>query len=216
MASLMAAACGSNVTDFDGSGGAGPSCQSFEDEPLPTGRPGGVLVRVRNEGSAPIFLTGAGCTTNIELSVTDPDGKDRVWQSDDCTFTCEDLQDNAGVCAAGCAIPPVMMIAPGGSYDIEWNGALFEDVEMPEGCFFEPQNPGPQACFQRRVAVDGNYTLSTKVWPDLVDFDDVKCTPGPEGWCQLDNFAEVTGEVRTVNGWVNYPNETKVDIVVSE
>ncbi len=210
MASLMAAACGSNITDFDGSGGAGPSCQSFEDEPLP----GAVVATVRNEGSAPIFLTGVGCSFDIELSVTDPDGTDRVWKNGDCAFTCEDLQDNAGVCAAACAIPPVIMIAPGGSYDIEWNGALLEDAEMPEGCFFEPQSPGPQACYQRRVAVDGDYTLSTNVWPEVFDFDDVKCNPGPKGSCQLD--AQVTGEVRAASGVVSYPSETKVDIVVSE
>jgi len=212
MASLMAAACDSNVTDFDENSDAGPSCQSFEDEPLP----GAVIATVRNEGSAPIFLAGAGCTTDIELSVTDPDGQDRVWQGDNCTFTCEELQESAGVCTASCSVPPVIMIAPGGSYDIDWNATLFEDAEMPEACFLLPRSPGPQGCFQRRVAADGNYTLSTTVWSEVFDFDDVKCHPGPTGACQLDGFAQVTGSARKVSGWISYPSKTNVDIIVSE
>lgn len=202
---------GGNGSGGNGSGGSA-SCESFGDEEPAQA----VTVTVRNTGDDPIFLSGQSCTSTIDLTVTDPNGDERTWRNDDCTFTCEALQEHSGVCAADCGIPPVIMIAAGGLYELEWTGVLYEPTEMPEGCFFEPQYPGPQSCHQQLVASAGDYTIATNAWSAASGCQDpsgCNCTPDTDGACQLEAPAFVEGEASTQSGVVTYPSENAVEIV---
>lgn len=222
--SLLAVACGTTITDptvSDCSSAEAapscwdPSCGDYADE-APTDA---VTVTVRNTSSETIYLSGEDCTGDIALDVTDPDGDARTWRDDDgCTFTCAELQENDGVCPAICQQPPVVMIAPGGQYELSWSGVLFESTEMPAACFFG-DGTDAMACHQQLVGAAGDYTLSTRAWSSVSgcgDPSECECTPDLDGACQLDPFGVVSGDAKTGSATVSYPSETAVEIIFAD
>ena len=215
-------ACGSTTVD-EGSGGGGggaggqgaggdggaTSCADFGDQAPAQS----VDVVVRNEGAENIYLSGASCAAVIDLLVDDPDGNPRVWRSDGCTFTCEELQQHGGECALDCAIPPLVMLTPGGEYHLTWTGVLFEPVAMPGSCYFDAGGV-QDSCYQQQVATAGDYTVRTNAWASASGCTEVDCLCEPDlnGACEL-SFGMVEGSPVEGSATVSYPTAATVEIV---
>lgn len=176
-----------------------------------------VTVRFRNDGAAPIYVgSTGGCGDVPPFAIRDEAGVAHPFYLGACAYSCEDLQEHDGVCAADCAIPPVFLVAPGGHYDMTWNGTVLETVEMPDACFASAQGG---ECQQVVVAADGTYELSGEVFSEATGCDPsggtepCTCTPSADGWCQLDYTASVGGAPRTATATLAFPGGSLVEIV---
>ena len=172
-----------------------------------------VLVRVHNQGTEPIYLGGSGCGTWIDLLLADAQGTDLTWRVDSCTFTCEELRREGDfACAAGCAMPPTYMVAPGGYYETSWSGTYLSQEPMPSDCYGGVDHP--TTCQQQIVAPAGSYSVTVNVWDQVsCDVDPCTCTPDAQGSCPLD-YAWSSDTPRQASATVSYPDELGIDIYV--
>jgi len=172
-----------------GSGGsAGSSCAGYEDLTPPNG----VTVRYVNALSVPIYVGGGNtCDPSPLYQLFGPEGP-VPYGASGCGHTCQALQQHGDWCTDACMIPPVVMIAPGGSYDDTWSGTTFRQREMPASCYFEPQY-APPTCSQRIVAPAGSYGVSIVAGKTLTCYDVglCNCTPDAKGSCQIPYGATV-------------------------
>lgn len=195
-----------------GSTGSGQQCLGFDD----TNETTQVTVTVRNTTDEAIYLTGLGCDSQIDLELYDANDREVSYRRGNCHFTCAELQNTDPVCAGGCAIPPIIMIAPGGSYDLSWDGTLHEPTEMPASCYFSSDFASP-TCDVRISAPEGSYAF------EVVGYDDswcpidlpggCECEPNAQGNCQVDEFAEIFTEGRSARGQLEFPKDLSAEIV---
>lgn len=215
------AACTTTVSHFEddggsggnGSGGHGTACEGFED----TAERADVTVSIRNTTGEPIYLTGFGCEADIDLRLYDADEQPIDFRAGACHFTCEELQQSEAICAAGCASPPIVMIAPGGAYDLAWDGTIHLPEAMPESCYLNPEYATP-SCDRRTLAPAAAYQLEVSAYDDswcpLDQPGACSCTPDASGSCLLDQFyGEITGEGRPGRTSIDFPSETRAEIV---
>ena len=200
--------CDSTVED---GGGGEDECTGFDDE---AGTP--VTVRFTNAGTAPMYVgtqNGCGGLNAFTLSAV---GSSEVvpWYRGACNFTCEELREITGDCAADCAIPPVYRVEPGGHYDIAWDGLVLVERDMPAACFAEPSFAGP--C-QQEVAASGSYQVTGQVFAAVEGCDPMTgacdCQPNAEGWCQMDWSAMPSGNAVTAEATVTLPAANLVEVV---
>ncbi len=193
-----------------------PICDEFDND---TSTPAAVTVRIRNDGSAPIYLGSAsgGCTPYIDLLLSR--GGDNVPFHTDasCTGTCELLQQGELACTDECAVPPLIYIEPGGSYEETWAGTVFQHRDdMPEGCYFDASYASG-GCQQIVVAPDGDYVFTVNAWDDMGDCagpESCECTPDVDGSCAMYNFIPPAGTPRQASASFRYPDDTTVEISV--
>jgi len=205
------AACG---TDTD----VASECEPFLDT---TEEATPVTVAIENDSPDPIFLVSTGCSSEVELLLRDGDGAyvDRGIGS--CgPQTCEQLMEEPRYdCAALCAQPPTVMVAPGGRYETTWDGFVFTQTEMPSGCFADATTQGQASCSQKLVAGEGVYTAGFNVATAITcnggaPDQDCTCTPDEDGVCVIDfGYADSMTEV---TGQAQYPSETQIDIVFGD
>lgn len=158
--------------------GGGVSCAGYEDQTPP----GGVTVRLQNSTGKPIYIGGENNCGPAELFEI-PGIKQFP---NDCGNTCEKLQHQSGICPDACMMPPTILIAPGGHYDAMWSGTTFEDMAMPEECYFEPQY-APPTCERRVIPKPGMYPVAAAASYTVTCYDVglCSCTPGPDGSCEI-------------------------------
>jgi hypothetical protein len=186
-----------------------PACDAYLDEAPPQN----VAITVRNEGTATIFLGGEGCAADIGVGLAAADGSALPQGASGCGYTCEQLQTRPAACPADCALPPVVRVDPGGSYQLSWSGSYVEPASMPKSCYFEPSYAGP-GCERRIVAPAGDYTLTASAWPQTTCVDNsCDCQPDASGSCVMQGFAGVGGTATQASAVVAYPSETSVEIV---
>jgi hypothetical protein len=200
---LLAPGCSTEVVP------GSASCNEYLDE----AQVQEVTITIRNNGSDIIYLGGEGCSSEILLSLAGADGE-LPWRSGGCGFSCEDLQQHSGVCAADCAMPPVVRVDPGGSYELSWTGRHLQQQSMPDGCFDEPQYAGEGSCQSHVVAAAGDYTLSAYAWLQTGCVDTTcDCQPDANGSCRMEGFASTDGPGIQADGVVSYPSATSMELV---
>ncbi len=208
-AATALSACDTTITPFDDDGAV---CAGFEDTTQTTD----VAVTVRNDGASPIYITGLGCDASVDLRLYDANDQLLAYRERVCQFTCSELQETDAVCAADCALPPVVMIAPGGTYELAWNGTVLDAVGMPPGCYLSPDLAG-DTCEQRVVAPAGEYALEITAYDGSfcpLDMEGAcECEPDATGSCTVDIYMEVSGEGRTGRTALSFPAEDRAEIV---
>ena len=207
---LAAAAC-------TGSDDVTAECEPFldtTDEATP------VTITIENDSPDPIYLVSQGCRSDVELILRDASGNAVSRDTAGCgSQTCEVLMEEPRQdCAAICAQPPTVMIAPGGRFETQWDGFVMKQVEMPSSCFADTQN-AIATCSQRQVADDGTYVAGFNVATEITcdaggTNQDCTCTPDDDGVCVIDfGWAESMTEAL---GEALYPSQTTIDIVYGD
>lgn len=173
-----------------GGGAGGASCTDFADQSAP----GPVTIRIVNQLPKPIYLGGGNtCSPEPVYDLQGPSGPVPMFAGG-CGNTCEALQQHGDWCADACLIPPVIVIAPGGSYDTSWTGNTYETLSMPLACYFEPQY-APPTCGRRLEAPAGTYGAFVTA-ADSISCNDVaicSCTPSAQGSCEIPYGASLSG-----------------------
>lgn len=209
---LSLAACDSTLGPFEDDGGSGGQCLGYDD----TTEFADVSVTIRNTSAEPIYISGLGCTNNLDLRLYDAADNMLSYQRGACHFTCEQLQQSSAVCAADCAVPPVVMIAPGGTHELAWDGTIHQSAPMPTGCHLEPEYAAG-SCDQRVVAPEGTYqfelTAHDDSWCPPDSESECACTPDANGSCTVDTFYEITGVGRTARASLSFPSANAAEIV---
>lgn len=208
---LATAAC-------NGSDGVVAECEPFLDT---TEEATPLTIAIENDSPDPIYLVSNGCSSDVEIILRDENG-DFVARDGNggCGYqTCEVLMDEPMYdCAAACAVPPTVMIAPGGRFETQWNGFVMKQVDMPSSCFADTQSQ-MTTCSQLQVAEEGSYTAGFNVATELTcqtgdPNADCTCTPDANGVCVIDfGYAESMTEAL---GQALYPSETTIDIVYGD
>jgi hypothetical protein len=192
-----------------------PFCDDYREQ-APTQS---VTVTIRNEGATPIYLGSTGCSTAIDVLLQDAAGQPRDWQPNQCFFSCELLQESSDWgCTADCPQPPLIFVAPGGSYETSWSGTYREQVAMPAACYAgaNPVDASDNTCAQTVVATAGDYTLTVNAWDELQGCENATCgcTPDVNGSCKLETYeAWLDGEPRSASATVSYPSANTIDVV---
>ena len=209
------AACSTTVSQFDddGAGGSGPQCEGFDDVTESTI----VTLTVRNATAAPVYLSGSDCSAEIDLHLFDEDDQEVSFRTGNCHFTCEQLQRSEGICAAACALPPIVMLAPGGTYDLAWSGMVNLPVEMPAGCYFGAEY-ATDTCDQRIVAPSASYAFEVTgyddSWCPLDQPGACECTPDASGSCLVDSYGDIIGgEGVAARATLSFPSQSAVELV---
>ena len=196
-----------------GSGGGGSEvCETFED----TTEASPLSVRVTNDTIANIYVTADDCDTTPYPDLFDADGKALVYRNHgNCGFTCEMLQSGPPVCTAeACAAPPVVVIAPGGSFEMgTWNGTVLDSTEMPLACHFEPFDDRG-SCDQRIAAPAGDYEVGVRIYSAIECIGESCSCDFVDGSCQIPFEAAVVGEPRVQKVAVTHPGDDVVDVVI--
>lgn len=222
----MALACGGS-TDGGGSGGSagtgavgsggvggtggggtgGLDCSAYHDMPPAQG----VTVRFENARTEAIFVTSADtCGATFPFELHDSANQKVRILAGGCGFTCEDLQTFSGGCPAVCLIPPLHRLEPGGSFELAWGGAVYQDVSMPSACWFEDVGSGAQ-CAQAVPPAQGSYTFTAAAGTDCAT---CTCQPDANGHCEVsDPSSQVGGQTLTATAAANLPGGASVKLV---
>jgi hypothetical protein len=159
---------------------------------------------------------GSGCGPIPLFALRGPDGAALTWARGDCTFECSELMDISADCPAICQIPPVVLIAPGGTYEIPWSGTVLRSVDMPGTCTYESTS-GTVSCLMEEEAPQGDLQLLAVAGSEAMLSDcgaaDCSCTPDVSGSCVIDSGGTVSGEAVEASATLASPGETSVDIV---
>jgi hypothetical protein len=170
-----------------------------------------VRFMVRNTGTDPIYLDQASCAPPVDL--LGPDRAVSRWRFPDCNLAaCEALlQGDCGISCADCA-SGVIRVAPGATYQLDWDGTVFVDVEAPPQC--TPATCDAQ-CHRQVAAAPGTYRLETRVHLDcpFAELRDCDC-PAGEDVCAIFVYAESPPEAQTFSAEFDYAAETTVVMTV--
>ncbi len=207
-ADATGATTGGGATGGGSTGGA--ACEALADAtPSPA-----ATMTLRNDGAEPVYLQYAsGCDYVDLLGIVGPDSDVPVqWNKGSCSFTCSEIAAGSCGCPGFCAQDSVLMLAPGGTYPVMWNGGLYVPTEAPVECAGDGLC-GTQ-CLQLLQAPAGTYLLTSTggtAPSGCFDPNMCSCTPGPEGWCTI-NATGVSGDPRLGAGKITYPAAT-ADVV---
>jgi hypothetical protein len=155
-------------------GGAGSSCESFDDQP-----PSYVAVEIYNKTMTPIHLGQDEVNCGVApLFIVDQNGK-ALGAGGDCRGTCQDLRTTGPVgCPAFCAYPSVLTLQPGEVFYTNWDARFTAEVTLPEQCL--PSDGYGNSCVQARAINPGSYTFSSHAglgFDCSVPGSDATCSP---------------------------------------
>ena len=190
-------------------GSGGSSCDQFADEKPP----GAVTFRYTNLTSVPIYLGGGtGCDSGPLYDLSGPQGLVPA-QAGPCGHTCQALQTHGNYCAGACMIPPLVMIIPGGYYEETWSGTTFEDAQMPEQCYFEPEF-AQATCDRRIVGPEGSYGVMVQAGTTIscLDVGVCGCQPDANGSCQIPNGGSAEGPALSTKMSFEMPGTSMVSL----
>jgi hypothetical protein len=186
-----------------GCGGLGcdSMCEDYLDEP-----PGETLtLRYQNAGSSTLFVgMASGCSgLLLPFDVRPVGGTDLTLIRTGCN-TCETLQEGEQACPAMCAMPPIMRLEPGGSYEVTWDARHWIAAMMPDSCYADIEYA---TCTQHVVLQPGAYELTAYVYPDCnpAGTSACDCTASSEGWCRVEMGGSPTGTRLTSTVTFDYP-----------
>jgi hypothetical protein len=183
------------------------ACSSFQDEVSETS----VMVRVSNEGEAPLYLgvDEQVCTLVPPYVIRDRSGN-TLRPMNDCSGSCEVLQGLPG-CGPACALSPAVRIEPGGSHELRWEGTRVEQVAMLESCYAE-QAAAAATCPQLIAARSGQYEVLVRAWSDARCVAGACTCEGTAASCTLTGEAVVQGSWREATAGFTFPTEHVVHV----
>jgi hypothetical protein len=156
-----------------------------------------VIVKLNNKTQNDLFIgskTGGGCGSVDPFGVTGPNGEELGYKQGDCDFTCKQIMDGECACPANCEEPRTILLAPGGSLEITWNGTLFSSEKMPDACY--GPDCGMADCLVEREPPQGTLTFSASAFTAVSGcmMMPCTCTPDSNGSCSFGSFeASVSG-----------------------
>jgi hypothetical protein len=193
-------------------GTGGVSCSEFLDETPP---PNLLTIRVTNAKTVPIYMgSDINCGPYQLYEIVGPNGQLELHPGG-CGFTCQGLQQHGDECPDACMVPPLIYIAPGGSYDQYWNLVAFEQAFMPTECYFEPEF-AYDSCMQQIVPPAGEYTAIVQASTEFtcLDIGTCSCTPDASGSCEIPYGGQPTGEILSANAAFQHPSAGMVEITI--
>jgi hypothetical protein len=196
-----------------GGSGAGGSEECSEFIPPEVGAPvQQIPVVIQNATATTIYLgaTDFGCSSPPPYQTTTVGGDAVKSYLGACEFTCADVANGGCNCAADCALPTVILLAPGGSYTTSWSPGIFESVEMPEECYSDPTCIAP-TCLLPRPASDPLLFGSSGYPTVTCSAMDCDCTPDASGSCQIQDATTSGTEVLASTQW--NPGDETITIV---
>jgi len=176
----LAAGCDSSVIEVEGTGGSTASgtggstasgtggsggqdaCSDFADEQGSWS----VTVRLRNESGLPIYLPAHCGVLLYDLARVPDDGVHYAFDPF-CLQTCEDLQTQGIIDCANCP-PTSILLPPGQTYEVVWDGTGLADAVMPDSCWHQPGQQGP-GCPQIVAAEAGTYQIFAMGYESCTD-----------------------------------------------
>jgi hypothetical protein len=199
-ASLLACGGGGGEADDNGGGGNGGAgggaaldCSAYKD-----GTPLGALtITVKNNRAAPVYIMGGECSSSFSVSA--PDLMNTVADRTIVDLTCEQSQKISSF-PLDCLTPGQLEIAPGGTAKLAWNGLLYQQVKMPDGCYLPGAVPRPTQCLQGVAPKMGALEASVRVYRSA------QCQPEPIG-CALQDPIDLSKSF-------NYPSDSAIQIDV--
>lgn len=193
---------GTNTGGATGGGGDGAGGGFCDEYTLPLPPVQTVPVTVVNNTAAPIYLgkTTGDCSTSVGFTTETLAGQPVKAQLEVCEMTCEELVTGSCGCAADCALPFVVMVHPGGSYELSWTAIVYNDVAMPASCYGDGNCVAPTCPLgdvpgeSLRFLVDG--------YSELGDCAAAPCTcdGGVAGSCTLTDATIVAGAATVASG----------------
>lgn len=171
-----------------------PECQwQFEPPPaavetlsqcthlLPGGSAAPVVIQVTNSGTDTVYIAGPRACVDRYFKIADPAGSEFPT---DCAWPCEQsLQGECG-CIIPCPRAPTVALAPGGTFEFEWEGWLYEELEISEVCGGRCAG----SCNRRFVPPPGPLFVTLAVHEDLECDYPCECVPNPSGWCEINEI----------------------------
>lgn len=194
---LLLASCSSGST-----GGATTSCEGYANQSPAND----VTVRFTNATSSALYVgMQGGCGALAPFEIHDPSGNVLTWTLGSCDQTCETLRKGQFACSALCAIPPLVVIAPGGHHDFTWNGTVFEQVAMPAACYGTAGSARP-TCSRQVIAEAARYEFIGTSWLSA-DCGSAAClcTPSSDGSCTINSGGSVVGAGMIANATLDFP-----------
>lgn len=175
---------GGNGVGGSGVGGAGAvACEDYAD----VRREGSVTLHVKNETEEPIVLGPPASCQPVSVTIESlTNASPGSFAGLHCLFTCEMSFDGVGGCTADCPFPPTVRIEPGGTYDVDWNGLVYEGVDLPQECC-ESECSG--TCQLPHVAQAGSYKATVALADSEVVAETAVCPDDAES-CELQTFLD--------------------------
>jgi hypothetical protein len=173
---------GSAASAGTGQGGSAGACAVFDDEP-------GWYVNVEliNQTSQPIYVGQDTVTCNVAplFLVADASGA-TLSEPNSCNASCQLLRTQGPIgCPAICAFPSSVLIKPGETVSVAWDGRYGVQRTLPAACV--NQDYGQTSCEQARAIQPGTFTFWA-VAGSSIDCSQTTtvcsaCTPSPNGGC---------------------------------
>ncbi|EYF03739.1 Hypothetical protein CAP_5169 [Chondromyces apiculatus DSM 436] len=176
-ATALAAGCSEGS---EGGTGGPAECSDYDNEAATE-----VTVRFTNGSDEVIYLgSERGCGWLDAFELRDEAGAVVPWYVGPCAQTCATVGLD---CAADCALPPLVQIAPGGHYDMTWTGLVL--AERSDAC--DDSGEPLDATCQQQVLGAGPYEVTGMVYKaidgcDPASSEGCACEPTTgEGACLL-------------------------------
>lgn len=219
-ATTDASASGSNLPDTGSSTSDGGStteafdpaiCVDYQDAMGLDGRD----VVVSNTTDEPLVVTAAELCVEDYL-IMEPVGMATPGirpNPDGCDQTCSQAFEGTCGCGLSCETSPPVLIAPGASLVIPWDGAIYDVQAPPDGCFPEPDFISCIGECSVLAHAEGTYSVAVR-WGALGDLSDpsCECEPGPEGTCELVTTSCLEDAPFTVQTTFDHPARDPIDL----
>jgi hypothetical protein len=182
-------------------GGAGPACESFDDD---VGAQ--VSIEIVNATKQPLYLGDEteSCGIQAFFDVEDENGLPLPAPSF-CGSPCESVREQGELgCGPICLTSSAILLQPGERFSSSYSGLVAARLELPQACVLPPDGIG--TCEQARRIRPGNFTFSARAGSSADcgafssdDKDDkacVACQPGDSGGCIIPGSL-IAGEIRS-------------------
>jgi hypothetical protein len=138
------------------------SCEALDDEPEADAIP--TTIELRNVGPVPLFLPeGGGDRHDLVYFIID--GVPRIDETGYPTLRCSTIEDNLGdLCSEEGLLKDsdrLVRLDPGASFEIPWDGYIWELISIDDACFDGPLcgEGFAVSCEAGRVVAPGSHLL---------------------------------------------------------
>jgi len=157
------------------------ACSSFVDDAAWK-----LTVHIKNQKSTAVYLgpQTMGCDAARLFDVADG-SRSLLPGLEACRSSCSAVMTSGPVvCPAVCASPSTVMLAPGQTIDIPWDGLFGVPSTVPAECM-HTATPSPTACVRAQQIKNGLFTFSAKAGAtrECLSPAACTCTPNPSGGC---------------------------------
>lgn len=178
---------------------ASPECSYL----LSQGEVAPVTIRFVNEGDTVVWLTGPGSCVTHYMAVEDAAGQ--LFLGTHCMRPCEaSLLGECG-CLLNCPLPGTIALHPGGTFETEWPGYVWE--AEPQEASEECAGDCAGECNLRTPPAAGPLRVIAAKVTALDCGDECDCEPDANGSCVAPGYPEDWEFVELVEHVVQWPLE---------